>query len=48
MQSRERAETALNIGKEQLDRLMDRGEQPESERRLLRKVKCGFPLWPCC
>jgi PAS domain S-box-containing protein len=41
---RERAETALNIGKEQLDRLMDRGEQPESERRLLRKVNAAFAV----
>jgi len=44
---RERAETALNIGKEQLDRLMDRGEQPESERRLLRKVNAAFAV-ACC
>jgi len=44
MAERERAETALNIGKEQLDRLMDRGEQPESERRLLRKVNAAFAV----
>ena len=41
---RERAEAALSISKEQLDRLMDRTEQPESERRLLRKVNAAFAL----
>jgi len=41
---RRRAETALGIGKEQLDRLMDRTEEPESERRLLRKVRWAFAV----
>jgi PAS domain S-box-containing protein len=41
---RRRAETALGIGKEQLDRLMDRTEQPESERRLLRRVNAAFAV----
>ena len=41
---RERAETALSLGKEQLDRLMGRSEQPESERRLRQKVNAAFAL----
>ncbi|MFY9948278.1 MAG: PAS domain S-box protein [Candidatus Sulfotelmatobacter sp.] len=41
---RERAETALSIGKEELDRLMDRAEQPESERWLRRKVSGAFAV----
>ena len=41
---RQRAEAALNIGPEQLDRFMDRIEAPESETRLLRKVNWAFAV----
>jgi PAS domain S-box-containing protein len=41
---RQRAETALSVGREQLDRLMDRTEQPESERQLRRKVNAAFAV----
>jgi PAS domain S-box-containing protein len=41
---RQKAEAALSIGKEQLDRLMDRTAQPESERQLRHKVNAAFAV----
>jgi PAS domain S-box-containing protein len=44
---RRRAETALNIGEEQLDQLnqlLNRVEEPESETRLLRNVNVAFAV----
>ena len=41
---RRKLEEALDVGKEQMDRLLDRIEEPEAEARLRRKVNAGFAM----
>lgn len=41
---RKKLEEALDVGKEQMDRLLDRIEEPEAETRLRRRVSTGFAM----